>query len=463
MSSRKPFIIANTRESTNASTGALIVNGGLSIRCSTDATNVSSGGALTIAGGAAIGKQLLVNGSASTGTLVVTDTSVRTSTTTLNDPRRCLTLTRGGTNDQSWPATAGVSLSRYENAGTSNQGARTRMDIELTHNINNVASTIITVLSSGNVGIGITNPNAPLQLSNSIANRKIVLYEGSNNDHQYYGFGVNASTLRYQVDATAANHVFFAASSSSASNELMRITGTGNVGIGTTNPGERLDVRGNIRIGGSNTENYIAFNGTTGDLGSHTYIGENIYGGTEQSELLLFKGNDIPATTAGPDRIRHLAAEHRFDTYETALSGTFSSVASASASNRMVILNNGNVGIGVTNPNVKLHVQGDIFASGDITAFSDARLKTDVETITGALEKVTALRGVYYNATPSNKKSVGVIAQEIQAVLPEVVNDNGEYLGVAYGNIVGVLIEAIKELNAKVSACNCKCEGNCCR
>lgn len=90
---------------------------------------------------------------------------------------------------------------------------------------------------------------------------------------------------------------------------------------------------------------------------------------------------------------------------------------------------------------------GSISASGNITAFSDERLKSDVVTISDALNKVEQMRGVYY--TKDGKSGVGVIAQEIQKVLPEVVAD-GEYLSVAYGNIVGVLIEAIKELKAEV-------------
>lgn len=88
-----------------------------------------------------------------------------------------------------------------------------------------------------------------------------------------------------------------------------------------------------------------------------------------------------------------------------------------------------------------------ITASGNITAYSDARLKTDISTIDNALEKVSKLRGVYF--TKDSVKSMGVIAQEIEPIIPEVVQ-NGVYKSVAYGNIVGLLIEAIKELKAEV-------------
>ena len=81
-------------------------------------------------------------------------------------------------------------------------------------------------------------------------------------------------------------------------------------------------------------KNYIAFYGTTGDQPgeyTHTYIGENLWGGTESSELVLFKGNDIASqvntvSNSGGDRIRHIAAGHLFQIYNLALSGTFQDI-----------------------------------------------------------------------------------------------------------------------------------------
>ena len=83
---------------------------------------------------------------------------------------------------------------------------------------------------------------------------------------------------------------------------------------------------------------------------------------------------------------------------------------------------------------------------------SDARLKSDIETIADALALVSALRGVRF--TMDGSRQIGVIAQEVEAVLPEVVRADGQsgQLSVAYGNIVGLLIEAIKELAARVAA-----------
>lgn len=95
---------------------------------------------------------------------------------------------------------------------------------------------------------------------------------------------------------------------------------------------------------------------------------------------------------------------------------------------------------------------GNVTAAGNVTAYSDAKLKENVETIREALSLVKRMRGVFYDRIDSGEHGVGVIAQEMQEVLPQVVVPNDGTLSVAYGNLVGVLIEAVKELSAKVEA-----------
>jgi hypothetical protein len=116
----------------------------------------------------------------------------------------------------------------------------------------------------------------------------------------------------------------------------------------------------------------------------------------------------------------------------------------------------GRMGIGTstTSSSYRLYVEGGIYATGDVVAYSDRRKKTNVETIENALQKVTSLRGVFYNKIGEENKGrqLGVIAQEVDEVLPEAVNyaaDVDEY-GVKYGNMVGVLIEAIKEQQKQI-------------
>jgi len=95
---------------------------------------------------------------------------------------------------------------------------------------------------------------------------------------------------------------------------------------------------------------------------------------------------------------------------------------------------------------------GSFTATGDITAYSDDSLKTNVQVIDGALGKVEAIRGVTFERIADGSVSTGVIAQELKAVLPEAVHTDAEGLhSVAYGNITGLLIEAVKELSAQVA------------
>jgi hypothetical protein len=109
---------------------------------------------------------------------------------------------------------------------------------------------IVSIGFAQNVGINTTTPHAPLQFSNDIVSRKIVLFEGVDNDHQFYGLGVNGGIFRYQVSTSGDSHVFYAGLTSSTSAELMRIQGDGKVGIGTTTPAKLLDVAGDALING---------------------------------------------------------------------------------------------------------------------------------------------------------------------------------------------------------------------
>jgi hypothetical protein len=98
-----------------------------------------------------------------------------------------------------------------------------------------------------------------------------------------------------------------------------------------------------------------------------------------------------------------------------------------------------------------ISVAGSITATGDVTAYSDASLKTDVVTIADALDLVRRMRGVRYQRLDTRAASIGVIAQELRVVAPELVAENPDgLLSVAYGNLVGVLIQAVKELAARV-------------
>jgi hypothetical protein len=269
------------------------------------------------------------------------------------------------------------------------------------------------ITSEGNVGIGTTSPSTRLSI-NAIAatgtrenildatvsddiNSRFIISNGTITDGVFapsFG-GISNSTIHWGLKFTGFTTAANDASNSSnfglvdfevlrtdsttnpfngtlsnvvnrraftfrnGTSNLMTIMSSGNVGIGTNAPGELLDVRGNLRVGGSSTSNYIAFHGTTGDNPAgfnHGYIGERIFSGTESSELVIFKGNDVEGAP-GPDRIRHIAANHLFDTYGSALSGTFAEVSASSVpTTKMIITQVGNVGIGTTTPSALLTV-----------------------------------------------------------------------------------------------------------
>ena len=148
------------------------------------------------------------------------------------------------------------------------------------------------------------------------------------------------------------------------------------------------------------------------------------------------------------------------------------------------------VGIGTTNATSKLHVVGNVSATAyygdvsnltgfagsgsqtlnttlglgntsnlgmsvgvvtatDFNSASDINLKENIKTIENSLNTIEQLRGVTFNWKENQKPSLGVIAQEVQEILPELVN-NGTIKSVNYNGIIGVLIEAVKELKKEV-------------
>jgi hypothetical protein len=192
--------------------------------------------------------------------------------------------------------------------------------------------------NSGNVGIGTSTPNAALQLGNVLTNRRIVLWESSNNDHLFFGLGINTSMMRYQVDAPSASHAFFAGTSTTTSNELMRITGNGNVGIGTSAPQRLL----NINSTGPNVESSMIYTKT----GSTEYLISGI-------------ASDADVVTVGGTSIAGKFFMHSYNSdFQIAAAGARNIEFGTNGVNRMYINSSGNVGLGTTTPTAKLEVNG---------------------------------------------------------------------------------------------------------
>ena len=116
-------------------------------------------------------------------------------------------------------------------------------------------------------------------------------------------------------------------------------------------------------------------------------------------------------------------------------------------------------GASTTSSSYQIYATGAIYATGDIVGSSDERLKTEIKTIPNALDKVLQLRGVTYKWKEKQEENnitetrMGVIAQEILDIVPEVVThdvENDRY-GVSYGHITGLLIEAIKQQQEQIN------------
>lgn len=236
------------------------------------------------------------------------------------------------------------------------------------------------------------------------------------------GIQFNSKGITYQnsstsANTTVANAIFnsFAIPTLSASSTNVTTNVAATVWIGgapnagtnqtITNPYALLVESGNTYLGGiltvgnSASENKICFNGVTGDATiNHTVIAERLYGTGDQSELILFKGNDV--STSGPDRIRLRAAEIRF---QTIVPGEIYTDF-GNNNDKMIILNNGNVGIGTTNPSSTLHVSGRITMMSEGFGFS---LRSNANTDNVEVVSYTAGNGTSgraYLGTYSNHK-----------------------------------------------------------
>lgn len=144
------------------------------------------------------------------------------------------------------------------------------------------------------------------------------------------------------------------------------------------------------------------------------------------------------------------------------ISGFTSEGITDNSSNTVITIHsNENVGIGTTSPGEKLQVTGNITASGDVTSTSDARVKTDIKPITGALDIVNKLEGKRFNKF--NKPGIGFIAQELEQYIPELVHTANDEVGtksVNYANMVALLVEAIKEQQVTINKLESKLNGN---
>lgn len=106
---------------------------------------------------------------------------------------------------------------------------------------------------------------------------------------------------------------------------------------------------------------------------------------------------------------------------------------------------------GITSINNNLVITGTVSATGDIIAFSDSTLKTNIISIDNALEKIDLLNGVSFTRIDTNEDSLGLISQDVKLAIPAATHtDNNGLISVNYLGLIGLLVNGIKELNVRV-------------
>ena len=286
------------------------------------------------------------------------------------------------------------------------------------------------IKANGNVGIGTSTDvdhklkvagiiNSANGASDSVGGGAAYLLDGS---------ATNGSSLTFLQQGVSKFSIW--TYTGSAWGERFNITSTGNVGIGTT-PSAWSQFTA-IQLGG-NTYNAIATSNNYLNIAANSYFDGSNFRYISSSFSSRYQQSD-------GTHIWYIAG-----------SGTAGNTVSYSAP--MMITTSGNLLVGTQSDNgERLYVSGSIRATGSITANSDISLKKNLLKIENALEKIEQINGYTYELkADDSKRHAGVIAQEIQTVLPEIVNTgNDGLMGVEYGNISALLIEAIKEQNTKI-------------
>ena len=370
----------------------------------------------------------------------------------------------------------------------------------------NPDATPFVIDASGQVGIGTTNPSNKLDvygrvsiggagISNALSIRRV----SDNNAGVSFGYPSTTSNSEFSLRHNAGGGEFTihlngtGGEQGNAFNEKFRFTSAAQLGIGRSNPSVELDV-----FGGANFTNRVLIGSATStgtasqslQVTGGGYFSSSVGIGITNPEKLLHLSTSVSTPLIiQRTTINNSAAEYR-NTADSMWAGLLSnatgwgvgatadlgsdaqivvtrtggellvgSVSTTGTSSQKLQVTGGayiqnNLGIGSTNPTSKLYVVGNAYITGvttstDFDSLSDMNLKTNINQIANPLEKVMQIRGVTFNWKDGNRNSAGVIAQEIEKILPELVH-GGETKTVNYNGLIGLLIECVKKQQEEI-------------
>jgi hypothetical protein len=269
-------------------------------------------------------------------------------------------------------------------------------------------------------------------------------------------FYINSTNATYYAQQTNGSHVWATAPSGTAGNAIsftqaMTLDASGNLGVGTTSPSNRLDVASstNSTIGITRTGSHnVTLNAVAG--GAFTIGLDGSGGGTERARIDS-SGNLLVGKTSNGDYVTGV---------EFQPAGAVLSYRSSDVAGIFGRTDNGETVRFTNNSNIV----GSISTTGSATAYntsSDYRLKHDIQPMTGALAKIAALKPCTYKWNIDNSESQGFIAHELQEVVPECVTGekdavdaegNPVYQGIDSSFLVATLTAAIQELKAELDS-----------
>jgi len=335
----------------------------------------------------------------------------------------------------------------------------------------NVVGSNMYSIPSGKVGIGTNSPQDFLDVNGRVRAR--------HRDGTYAGFIVADQTGAFKggfvLNGTIGPSIY-----ALGQGYVVNVRNdNGNVGVGTTSPGDKLDVNGDIRVRGADIKDsggtsrialidngalYLKEDGgatrmtvaTDGDIGIATT--------TPDAVLDVYGTRLISATSDGVVNIGSSGGTHvtldNNELHARSGSGTANLYLNDFGGNVLIATaSTGRLGVGTYTPGYRLELPNYASVNGRGRAnawvtYSSARWKKNIEPIEDPLDKVQSLRGVRFDWKEDGKADIGLVAEEVGQILPELVDyeDNGvDAKALDYGRLVALLIEAVKEQQSQIT------------